>query len=265
MARKKSESEQEASDSLEELSALFSQKLDEIPLTEIVKPVRKVPRPERMKTKAQVKGNAYHHGDLYEALLTATLEQIVKHGVQGISLRGIAQQVGVSAAAPYRHFADKQEMIAAVATRGFEMMASEMQALDLSQTQELSHPLEALRQLARIYFQFAYQYPTYFDLMFGSAIENKELYPELKTASEKTFLNFISAISAAHHKGQLKPFPPEQIALAFWAQLHGYANLMVHQQIHWKNLGADSPEALLETLLKMLFQGLLQSPDTQAD
>jgi AcrR family transcriptional regulator len=213
-------------------------------------PGSEIPKPRSLRLKKAVADKPYHHGDLYEALLEATLACVTQKGVQGLSLRAIAQAVGVSPAAPYRHFADKQEMIAAVAARGFEKMSLRLAALPESK------PLEKLRAQARVYCQFGLEFPDYFALMFGAAIEDKALYPHLSQATEDTFIYFVETISAAIKDKQLQKAPAELIALTFWAQIHGFTSLLVNKQLKWDNLGADKPEELLESTLEMLLNGL---------
>lgn len=234
---------------MDQLSQLMDQQLAQLP-TRSELSVSEIPKPRSLRLKKAMADKPYHHGDLYEALLQATLECVTQKGVQGLSLRAIAQAVGVSPAAPYRHFADKQEMIAAVATRGFEKMASRLSALPDAP------PLLKLKAQARVYCQFGLEFPDYFALMFGSAIEDKSLYPPLSRATETTFLFFVSTISQALQAKLLRSAPPELIALTFWGQIHGFTSLLVNKQLKWDNLGADTPEALLESSLDLLIQGL---------
>lgn len=238
---------------LDQLSQLLDQQLAQFGLLAPEAPAAEIPKPRSLRLKKAIVDKPYHHGDLYEALLQATLDCVTQKGVQGLSLRAIAQAVGVSPAAPYRHFADKQEMIAAVAARGFEKMSLRLAALPDSK------PLEKLKAQARIYCQFGLEFPDYFALMFGSAIEDKALYPHLSQATDETFLYFVEAIAAAVKAKQLRSAPAELIALTFWGQIHGFTSLLVNKQLKWDNLGAEKPEELLESTLEMLLNGLARS------
>lgn len=238
---------------LETLASRLDQQLSEMP---DVAPssLAELPRPHQLQAEISpvpvVK--PYHHGDLHEALLQATLEMIRKKGVQGLSLRAVAQAVGVSPAAPYRHFADKQELIAAVAARGFRQMSERLAKVPQG------GPLERLKALAQVYFQYCCDFPDTFALMFGSTPAAPQDYPELQKSTEETFIFFLQEIQLAQEAGLFRTAPVEYIAMTFWSQLHGFTSLIVHQQILWKNLGKDQPDELLAVNLELLLQGLLR-------
>jgi AcrR family transcriptional regulator len=238
---------------IEQLANDMDQKFKQLSLDSKENEISSIPQPRRLQLKRAISSKPYHHGDLYEALLQATLEAVTQKGVQGLSLRAIAQAVGVSPAAPYRHFADKQEMIAAVATRGFEKVA-----LQLEQIPPLA-PLQKLKALARVYFLFGLEHPDFFALMFGSAIEDKSLYPNLANAEQDTFLFFVDGIKEAQEANLLKATETEYIALTFWSQIHGFTSLLLNKQLKWDNLGSEKPEDLLEISLDLLLSGLIQS------
>ncbi|MGE3727845.1 MAG: TetR/AcrR family transcriptional regulator [Candidatus Sericytochromatia bacterium] len=250
---KKSPASAVSDQDLDQLSQLLDHQLAQFSSLTPTEPTAEIPKPRSLRLKKVLADKPYHHGDLYEALLEATLECVTQKGVQGLSLRAIAQAVGVSPAAPYRHFADKQEMIAAVAARGFEKMSLRLAALTESK------PLEKLRAQARVYCQFGLEFPDYFALMFGSAIEDKALYPHLAQATDETFMYFLETITAAMKEKKLRKAPPELIALTFWGQIHGFTSLLVNKQLKWDNLGAENPEALLESTLELLMNGLAKT------
>src|SRR5215472_16020148 len=119
------------------------------------------------------RGGRYHHGDLKAALVDAAVSLIAERGVRGFSLAEASRRVGVSAAAPYRHFADRDELLAAVAVRALHTFA-EM----LAQEGPRDSPEHRLAAMASAYVRFAAQQRPLFDALFNSGID-KSRYPEL--------------------------------------------------------------------------------------
>ncbi|MCA9974251.1 MAG: TetR/AcrR family transcriptional regulator, partial [Anaerolineales bacterium] len=110
------------------------------------------------------KKNSYHHGDLKNALIKAGIEILAKDGVGGLSLRKVAQRAGVSHAAPYAHFADKQALIAAISTEGFRQLYE--QVLTVADA-HAANPAQQLLEAAWTYVQFATHDPDQFKIMFS--------------------------------------------------------------------------------------------------
>src|SRR5512141_807362 len=94
----------------------------------------------------------YHHGDLENALIKAGVEILAKEGLGGLSLRKVAKRVGVSYAAPYAHFKDRQSLIAAISTEGFKQLYA---ALDAAASAHADDPKQQLVDAALAYVQFA--------------------------------------------------------------------------------------------------------------
>lgn len=112
----------------------------------------------------------YHHGDLRNALIAAALELVALKGVEGFSLREAARLVGVSASAAYRHFGDKADLLAAVASEGFARLAREMEeALEQAQKEKngVRDTAAAFKAIGLAYVQFAVRHPAQFRVMFG--------------------------------------------------------------------------------------------------
>src|SRR5580698_6568328 len=110
--------------------------------------------------------STYHHGDLSNALVAAALEVVEREGVESISIRELAGALGVSRAAPYRHFSDRDALLAAVAARGFE-------GLIAGYEEALAQPgggCERLRRVTLVYFDFAIGRPGLHRLMFESGL-----------------------------------------------------------------------------------------------
>ena len=132
---------------------------------------------------ADTPSKSYHHGNLRAELLDTAIAQLREVGSDDLSLRALARAIGVSQTAPYRHFADKSELLAAMATRGYRNLLKA-----LRQAGELSNdgPQEQLKAFAHAYVDYAASNPQLFKLMFGPAVQPTQQYPELRHASRDT-------------------------------------------------------------------------------
>src|SRR5215471_8129307 len=118
---------------------------------------------------------SYHHPDLRQALISSALELLSEVGVAGLSLRAAARRAKVSAMAPYRHFADKEALLAAVAEYGFHQLAARLTVA----TAKAADPRARLAAGGVAYVVFAHDEPSLFKLMFGPTIQNKSEHPAL--------------------------------------------------------------------------------------
>lgn len=150
----------------------------------------------------------YHHGDLRAALLKAAEDLLAEGGVPAVGLREVARRVGVSATAPYRHFADKEALLAAVAAEGFRALGQAMGAAAAG----AGAPRNAL---GAAYVRFALAQPARFRLMFGQGVAAIARHPDLAAAARMThgFLTRSAATPLA--------------AVHDWAMVHGLANLLI--------------------------------------
>ena len=210
---------------------------------------RKEARKDR---RAEPKGESYHHGDLRRALLDAAVEQVKKEGAAVLSLREIARRAGVSQAAPYRHFASKEALLAAVAEEGFRTMRDEMLRVAARSADE---PLERLRQIGIAYVCFAVEHPAHFRVMF-SAGQGCD-FPDLDEASTNAFGVLVDAIEAGLAAGVLVDEPAMSLALSAWSMVHGLASLLIEGRLP-SELG--SPEALAAMITERLTLGLRPRP-----
>jgi AcrR family transcriptional regulator len=193
---------------------------------------------------------AYHHGNLRRALLAAALDLVEREGVEGLTLREAARRAGVSQAAPYRHFADKDALLAAVAEEGFTALAAEMRR----RRDAHEEALPRFRELGLAYVGFAVAHPSHFRVMFGRRTADRSRHPGLSQAADATFALLVEGIVACQHAGQIRQGDPGELALAAWSSVHGLAALVVDGQ-----LADRSPltgPALAEAVTRDLFLGL---------
>lgn len=162
----------------------------------------------------------YHHGDLKRTLVEAALVLVAEKGPRGFTLTEAARRAGVSAAAPYRHFADKGELLAAVAEQGFRNLSAAIEA----GARGAADPYEAIVVMARSYVEWAVANPDHYRVMFSSGTE-KSRYPALKVAGDATFDGLIDGITRCQRAGLLAGDDPKELAGPMWSLVHGVATL----------------------------------------
>ncbi len=194
----------------------------------------------------------YHHGNLREALIRAALSLIAEKGPSGFTFAEAARAAGVSPAAPYRHFRDRDELMADVARRGFERFEG-----DLSKAWNggLPDPLRAFENLGRAYLAFARAEPAYYSAMFEAGLP-LDTDPALLQASERAFsvLRAASEVVAARLPREGRP-PSLMMAFHIWALSHGIASLFGRGDGARRKLPM-TPEELLEAGVLIYLQGL---------
>ena len=159
----------------------------------------------------------YHHGDLKRALLDAALELTRAVGSEGFTLRQVAARAGVSHTALYRHFRNKEELLAAVATEGYNYLGESMvKAMASGET-----AYERLRLNGRGFTQFAVRYPEHFKVIFD--YQRRYDYPETNEAGERTFGLLIQAVEQCQTEGIVRQGNPRLLALMYLAVAVGVA------------------------------------------
>ncbi len=201
----------------------------------------------------------YHHGDLRRALVDAALELIAAEGARALTLREVARRAGVSHTAPYRHFASKEALLAAVAEEGFRGLRSAM----LDRMNEAGDdPLLRFRESGVGYVLFAVQHPAHFRVIFGSELPGRSDYPALAEAGAAAFAVLIDALQACQQAGVVRSALVYDQALAAWSLVHGLAMLLVDGQLApWG--GSPRAEALARMVTDTLQLGLAAAPVPQ--
>ena len=159
---------------------------------------------------------SYHHGDLRRALLQAARALLQEDGADAVSLRELARRAGVSPRAPYRHFASKDALMAALATEGFEGLRAELTAAGDGAPEG-----RALDAQAQAYVRFALNNPPMFRLMFSYRMENAD--GELLAAKQATKAQLAACVAADARSGEDMPAR----ALGCWSLVHGLAILIL--------------------------------------
>jgi AcrR family transcriptional regulator len=171
----------------------------------------------------------YHHGNLRESLLKTAIELIAEVGPAGFNLRELARRSGVSHNAPYRHFRDKNELLATVAAQGFRELNEAMLEAAASE----STPIGQLKRSGYAYIAFALRRPEHFAAMFDApAIDNDAACKEAGAAAFATLAGFIGLCQLA---GQLPKGSTEYRALLAWSLVHGIAKLAIANRLPFRS------------------------------
>jgi AcrR family transcriptional regulator len=203
----------------------------------------------------------YHHGNLKEALLQAALGLIAEKGAAGFTFADAARMAGVSPAAPYRHFRDRDELLSSIAQRGFE----QFEAL-LTKAWDDGRPdtVTAFERVGKAYLAFAREEPASYAVMFEAGLGMSD-DDQLKAAADRAFDVLQRAASAL-----CRALPPQQrppvklMSLHIWALSHGVADLFVEARPGVAKLPLP-PEQILESAMLVYLRGLgILPPDTPA-
>jgi AcrR family transcriptional regulator len=197
----------------------------------------------------------YHHGDLRNALITAGLAILAEEGAAALSLRQVARRAQVSHAAPYRHFASKEALLAAIAEEGFHELAARLGAAG----ERFATDTPALwQEISWIYVNFAQERPDHLRIMFSNLIGGRTAYPSLMQAGLGAFQVLVEMIQRGQEAGAIAAGDPHQIALAAWSLVHGLSVLLVEDQIGFVVAGTDA-EQLARTFAERLYTGIAKS------
>ncbi len=194
----------------------------------------------------------YHHGNLKEALVRAALELIAEKGPAGFTFADAARWAGVSPAAPYRHFRDRDALLADVARRGFELFAG---ALAKAWGDGGPDVLAGFDRLGKAYLHFAEREPAYYSAMFEAGVP-LDADPLLREAGERAFAVLRAAAEklVALMPAQGRP-PALMVALHIWSLTHGIASLFGRGDAARRALPMP-PEELLEAAFLIYLRGL---------
>ena len=198
------------------------------------------------------KPKSYHHGDLRNALIQAGLELLAEGGVQELDLRKVARRAGVSHAAPYRHFADKQALIAAINEEGFHLLAERIR----STLREVSdEPVEQLLGVALAYVRFAKENPWLMREMFSGLTIERETFESLHTASKSVYRLYAEVIRRGQESGKIVDGDPTALAGVLWSVLHGLAMLIIENQMRPYADGPEGTERVTRYTIEVLYGG----------
>ena len=179
----------------------------------------------------------YHHGDLRRALIEQALRTIDAAGAEGLTLRGVGAALGVSRTALYRHFADKEALLAAVAREGFRLLREAL----LEAWEQDGRGAAGFEAMGAAYLRFAIDHPSHYRVMFGRFVESGERDAELESEAEGAFGALVDALIALQRDGLARADDPLLQARFVWSVTHGIAMLVIDGQLR----GCDEDAAAL--------------------
>ena len=195
----------------------------------------------------------YHHGDLRTALLAAAARWLDERGAETLTLRELARAAGVSHAAPYHHFAGRDQLLAGVAEHAFDRLGDALVAASTA-----PDPAHALLDIGEAYVREALAHPAQFRLMFGPLLARKAEHPGLQRAAQRAFTVLLEAATR---------YAPErglELALAGWSLSHGAANLAIDGAFGGLPIAPAQARRLARldagTLVRGMVAGMLQRP-----
>ena len=185
---------------------------------------------------------AYHHGRLREGLFTAALRILERDGVDGLSMRSLAKEMGVTAAAPYSHFKSKNDILAKVAEHGFQMLAFTM----IDRAAETTDPKGRLENLISAFIEFSQNEKHLFTVMFQRGSFDFKAEPTLAMTAGKSYGLIQTALRNMGIDAEAIPLK----AMSLWAMMFGTAELLAQDKISFEMCGARSPRDFAERFLK---------------
>lgn len=193
----------------------------------------------------------YHHGNLRDALLKAATDAIKEVGVERLSMRAVSRTLGVSQSAPFRHFKDKNDLLAALASEGFQALARVQR-----QAKKGLQPPATLMATGVAYVEFACDNPDLFKLMFGSQLEDhtKARYPAPCDEGETAYGELHRTVQEGIDAGVFRDRPIEELAFAAWSMVHGLAYLSIEGS--GPHVPDSAKHASIKSALEIFFLGI---------
>jgi AcrR family transcriptional regulator len=189
---------------------------------------------------------AYHHGDLRRALIEAARRILEQEGLGALSLRAAAREAGVSQAAPYHHFADRDALLSAIAAEGFDGLAETMRA----RMQKTADASQALVAAGEGYVAFAIANPALFQIMFGASMKAPGADPARLEAGARAYAALERAVTGAARSGGHDPQAIAIACLRAWSMAHGLAKLLVEGALDPRRYGSGDAVTLAGEVLK---------------
>jgi AcrR family transcriptional regulator len=197
------------------------------------------------------KKSGYHHGDLRQTLIDASIDVIDKHGIDRLNLRELAKRVGVSPGAPYHHFGSREELLASISQEGFQRLEATMISECDGAPADSSARLEAL---GRGYVSFAIAHRGHFRVMFRG--ESHAGDASLEGASKRAFQLLQEAVEACQAAGTAPAGDSRPLVLVAWSTVHGLAMLWVDSALPPTHLDPRQLAPLVTNLTSRMFAAL---------
>jgi len=196
---------------------------------------------------------SYHHGDLRNVLLQVAEDLLNREGVAALSLRQVAKSAGVSHSAPYRHFANKAKLLAALAQAGFERLEA---AITKAASDNPDDPARQLLEAGIAYITLAVSHRETAQLMFGGMVDVNGSVPELKDAVDKAFQALTDIVATGQRAGLYRDADTKVLAIAAWSIAHGLAMLITGGHLKTDGESWNSIAELTVVIDRLLYEGI---------
>lgn len=197
----------------------------------------------------------YHHGNLKQALIEAGQQILIEKGINGLSLRETAKAAGVSHTAPYRHFTDKEALLAAIAESGFDSLA---EALLNTIEQHPDDPKEQLAEATATYVKLAVTRLEMHQLMFGDGFDDEAMSETMLEKKQQTFNALSKIIENGQKKNIFKKTETLELVIAAWSMMHGYTMLLTTGQLSESVTSLMQIEKLARSVATYLVDGMAE-------
>lgn len=197
----------------------------------------------------------YHHGNLRQALIEAGREVLIAKGISGLSLRETAKNAGVSHTAPYRHFKDKDALLAAIAESGFENLADKLE------NAVVNHPDDPKTQLVEAcvaYMKLAITHLEMHQLLFGSVLNDEVVSETMPEKKQLVYKVLFKIIENGQKKNIYKKVDTVELTVSAWSMLHGYTMLLTTGQLKEAAISLMQIEKLARSVAIHLIDGLAE-------
>lgn len=208
---------------------------------------------DREPSMPRAKAKPYHHGDLRAALVDAGTKLLRERGPAALSLREVAKAAGVSHAAPYRHFEDKAQLLAAIAAAGFHRLRAGMARA------VAEHPDDPQAQLVaagEAYVDLAVKHPETMQLMFGGVVDFEKLREQLGDVGPASFGDLVSIVEAGQRAGVLREADTRELTIASWSIAHGLGMLLAGGALGAGRRSQAEARALVSRVIALVLGGL---------
>jgi AcrR family transcriptional regulator len=196
--------------------------------------------------------SSYHHGQLRESLISAALKFIENNPLEKLSLRALASKAGVSQAAPYRHFKDRNAVLAAISQQGFELKFKYMLESFIANH---DRPKELIHGCAQAFFKMGLLHPQHFKLMLTSHVCPSPDYPDLEAAAGLAFGLLKKTILICQSAGIVGAGDPYHQSMHCWAMISGFTTLYIEGRLNWLGVNEENAKDALRMYVEQFLTG----------
>jgi AcrR family transcriptional regulator len=219
--------------------------------------------PRRARDEAAEPAPAYHHGNLREVLVARALALAAEGGIEAVSIREVARRAGVSPAAPFRHFSDKQMLMTAVAEEAMSRFRAEIGAVLAREPSP--DPIRRLRAIGRAFLDWARRNPTHFEIISSRRSIDFDGSAVLRPANAEIQARVAALLQEAAGQGRLRVDDPQLIQIAARALVYGLSRMLIDGHFPAWDVAEADVEAVMAKALDLFLSGLLKDASSAGD